>query len=409
MTDLRPGLLLLGLGLMLSGCGIVGSESFPPTNEPEPQAVETPENAKPDTAPGSAGVDQELVREMQENLNALGYQAGTADGVIGKRTRGALEDFRKSEGFDAESQFSDQVLGRLRFRVIEKRNVEGEEARLYAAVPPLYQVGSSYVYSDGSVETVTGVKGDLVRWTGEDGSRFTTRRSFFVPPVYWERQTQSGSTRLDQESSHWLQEVGQETDFVAHTTIKQGEDGGTVLEETRARWRCRAVERERLTALIGTFDTLKVACDSKAGKAGDSVHRIWHYARGLDHYLYRSEGSDPARAAELIAIRPRVADWPPIARAALGRAIEWALTTTEDGQALPWSSSAVEVKVTIAINRSYRDQEGTDCRTFFQIWTDARGKRIYPGVACQGSAGAWNIPGVESPSGMPTAISEWMS
>lgn len=369
---------------------------------PEPTVRSEPAEQRPQP-------DRALVREIQENLNALGYGAGSADGVVGRKTESALQRFLETEGFPKEDTISDSVLGRLRFRVLEKRD-EAESAQLYAAFPPIYQVGSSYVYSDGRVETVAGIKGDLVRWTGTDGSRFTTHRNFFVPPVYWERAEDSGSTQLDRDlSALWLQDVGQEASFVAHTTIKRAQDEGEDLVETKASWRCRALKRERLSARVGTFETLKVLCETSTKTASAPLRRVWHYARGLNHYLRLSEGAGQDRAAELVAIRPRVSDWPPITRAALGRAIEWALSTADDGQALPWSSSAVDTQVTIAVSRSFRDERGAPCRSFFQVWTDSRGKRRYPGVACRGETGEWSIPGVRDARGQATAISKWMS
>ena len=42
------------------------------------------------------------LKTMQASLNQLGYDAGPVDGIMGTRTRGALQQFQKARGFVAD-------------------------------------------------------------------------------------------------------------------------------------------------------------------------------------------------------------------------------------------------------------------------------------------------------------------
>jgi peptidoglycan hydrolase-like protein with peptidoglycan-binding domain len=57
------------------------------------------------------------VREIQTTLKGLGYDAGPSDGLLGPRTRSAIQAFRAANGFDTESKVSEQLLQRLRAAV----------------------------------------------------------------------------------------------------------------------------------------------------------------------------------------------------------------------------------------------------------------------------------------------------
>ncbi|HYD86693.1 MAG TPA: lytic murein transglycosylase [Vitreimonas sp.] len=56
------------------------------------------------------GLDRRGVRELQRTLNRLGYSAGTADGVIGTRTRNAIRAFERARGMEVRGRATDIVL-----------------------------------------------------------------------------------------------------------------------------------------------------------------------------------------------------------------------------------------------------------------------------------------------------------
>jgi hypothetical protein len=56
----------------------------------------------------------ELKAQTQEALIALGYEIGEIDGVIGRNTRSAIQQFQKSQGLTADGVASPQLLERMR-------------------------------------------------------------------------------------------------------------------------------------------------------------------------------------------------------------------------------------------------------------------------------------------------------
>jgi peptidoglycan hydrolase-like protein with peptidoglycan-binding domain len=71
--------------------------------------ISTPE---PTRAP--IGLQRRGIRELQRLLNRQGYNAGTADGVIGSRTRDAIRAFERAQGMEVRGRATDIVLERAR-------------------------------------------------------------------------------------------------------------------------------------------------------------------------------------------------------------------------------------------------------------------------------------------------------
>ena len=41
------------------------------------------------------------------------------------------------------------------------------------------------------------LKGDMVRWIRNDGTRFTAHRNFLLPWYYWQSEGESGTVKLE--------------------------------------------------------------------------------------------------------------------------------------------------------------------------------------------------------------------
>jgi len=61
-----------------------------------------------------AGLSRNERRELQERLISLGYDVGKPDGIIGSRTRAAIEAFEESSGLPVTGHPGQKVLGALR-------------------------------------------------------------------------------------------------------------------------------------------------------------------------------------------------------------------------------------------------------------------------------------------------------
>lgn len=61
----------------------------------------------------SLGITKSQVKEVQKKLNKLGYNCGTPDGTIGKKTKEALKRFQKDNGLTVDGIIGKKVLKAL--------------------------------------------------------------------------------------------------------------------------------------------------------------------------------------------------------------------------------------------------------------------------------------------------------
>jgi localization factor PodJL len=53
------------------------------------------------------------VKQVQTLLNDLGFDAGTADGIMGRKTRQAINSFERVNGLNETGQISEDLIDRL--------------------------------------------------------------------------------------------------------------------------------------------------------------------------------------------------------------------------------------------------------------------------------------------------------
>ncbi|WP_421980376.1 caspase family protein [Roseibium sp.] len=85
------------------------------TEDLQVSALQRPEEARREQALPEPGNDKALVRSLQAELNRLGCKAGTADGVWGRKSRQALENYARHSGRNvAALDVSPDLLERLK-------------------------------------------------------------------------------------------------------------------------------------------------------------------------------------------------------------------------------------------------------------------------------------------------------
>ena len=101
-------------------------QPVPSTNPTQPNdgQIQAPSVPRPIVGPS-----QDTVRESQIYLAALGYDPGPADGLIGKRTRIAVQHFQRYAGLAPTGQITEELLRLL------QAAVTGGQARQAAEVP----------------------------------------------------------------------------------------------------------------------------------------------------------------------------------------------------------------------------------------------------------------------------------
>jgi len=365
------------------------------------------DDASVTAAPGDeVALDAALTSEVQTKLAELGYQPGPVDGVMGPKTRGAIRRYQVVEGLPVDGRVTETFLARLSGapKNGEPSAPEEEAAApatggLAAGPPPAYEVGSRYVYDDGEVRTVLEVDGDRVYWKSSTSAQAVAYRNFLIPPLSWGSPEVNGERSLDSAPGElWLHDGGREVTFTTTAVVEEAAQPDSQSELTET-WRCRVEGESELSVRAGDFRTRQIVCDGQLEPEGIRLQRIWHYAPEIAHYLVFEEIEESrgrSRRSELLAIVPSTGEWPPVAQAGLGWAIEHALETAAPGEATTWTSSAVETKVTITPGPPAASAKDEACRSFVQTWIQPEGTRIYPGYSCRNASGKWLIPGLGS-------------
>ena len=94
-----------------------GSSSESPDKAKAEPAAATPPATPPTTAQPVAAakaVEPMNIADMQKRLLALGYPAGTADGVMGKKAVDALKAFQKDNKLPVTGELNNDTITKLR-------------------------------------------------------------------------------------------------------------------------------------------------------------------------------------------------------------------------------------------------------------------------------------------------------
>ena len=124
-----------------AGCNIVGSLCATPDGDPGTYSgSESVLPVEGSQVTVTASADEQLTREervlVQESLNALGFDAGPADGVFGQRTRAAIREWQTANGHDATGHVArDQFAFLTAFDVMSIEDGEEETQQVMVDVP----------------------------------------------------------------------------------------------------------------------------------------------------------------------------------------------------------------------------------------------------------------------------------
>ena len=132
----------------------------------------------------------------QRNLNELGYDPGPLDGVMGSKTRAAIEDFQQSNGLPVDGVVTDGLLASLKAAQAKVASVRPVPVPARPAPPTQsLQVGTTFRDCDGA----------LVASTGPDlppGASFCGPQMVVVPAGSFDMGDLSGDGENDEKPVH---------------------------------------------------------------------------------------------------------------------------------------------------------------------------------------------------------------
>jgi hypothetical protein len=243
---------------------------------------------------------------------------------------------------------------------------------------PDYRVGDTFIFSDGSVEKVVGIRGERVEWESRGGAfRYTSYRNFIVPKLQWESEERR--VTLHYSGDHdllWPLQQGRSA--YLSTIVSVSEQGGMSAKQYLQSWRCQVEGGYRIEVAAGTFDTQRVECQRTTLMGRWMQTRIWYYAPAVGHYVLREDEYAPTNSRRHIERRKE-------------QHFQQAMEQLRSGEESEWRDEADRYSRKIRLLRSFRTAAGQYCRDYQMARRDDGRMQHYQGSACRGGDGQWRI------------------
>lgn len=271
---------------------------------------------------------------------------------------------------------------------------------------PNYQAGTTFVYSDGTWETVIKVSPEGITWRNHRGSISTGITDFTYKRFKWQTKTRYGYREFEQTrfiltpptSSLWPLEVGNKTRF---------DENGRWFDEFGLEhrydsyWTCEVKGTERVSVGAGDFDTWKITCKRYPDKFGTArktrEYRTWYYAPMINHWIIEDRdynGYRENRMKELVAVLPDLrtftADETDIL--SIQKQFQNALESNQIEDANVWENFDQQLVIGVTPVKSFKHPEGGICRQYRQVLAKEGLPYEYPGIACRNGQGRWTVP-----------------
>lgn len=272
---------------------------------------------------------------------------------------------------------------------------------------PVYSVGTTYVYSNGSWERVAEKHPSYLIWENERGERLLSSPDFTYRPAKWESKNIKGyrsfapteylysSTR----TSIWPLITGNRTNFDEKS--RWGVPG-VYEKHAEATWKCSVEGTQKVAVPAGSFDTYKITCSryskiTRAKKAKLWEDKTFYYAPTVGHWVLMEQdffGASPNVRRELVAILPSLSALGVDKTAAVGikEHFQQTLGTAPSGEMERWTDDSGKISFAMTPIATYRLGDGTPCRQYEQRLDLGWQSASYYGIACRGESGLWAVP-----------------
>jgi len=275
-----------------------------------------------------------------------------------------------------------------------------------AAALPAYQKGMTFIYSDGSWETVTAIAPGTVTWRDHRGKISKGSPDFSYRRAEWQAESRRGFRKFGQRNDLFLQgsdtlwplRIGNAASY-SETTTRVDQKG--VMKSSQTQWACQVAGTEKVSVMAGEFDTWKINCNRYAvsGKTNrkSSIReaKTWYYAPHIGHWVLVTSTyyyDKKPRRLELIAVLPPSNEMSGSAQFEMEESFQMALEEKRSGLAVVWSIPNAGISGEIMPTETFKNSNGTYCRRYVQKLNSAADQRIYYGLACRNSRGQWEVP-----------------
>jgi hypothetical protein len=275
-----------------------------------------------------------------------------------------------------------------------------------AVALPSYTKGTTFVYSNGTWETVLNTGQDSVTWLNHRREISSGSADFTLRRMQWETDTRRGARQfgprddlfVNGETSLWPLRVGNVANF--NETGVWFDKKKAVERSYSAAWSCGVKGTEHVSVLAGEFDAWKIECkryDVSGSRSRSQIREVdtWYYVPEVGHYVLMTakyHEQNNMRRLELLAVLPPLGDLPRAARTAINRSFQQALEFKKSGESLQWKDPAADISVEITPAGTFRTPDGSFSRRYVQRLSLPAGERTYYGMAIREADGVWAVP-----------------
>ncbi len=263
---------------------------------------------------------------------------------------------------------------------------------------PGYQIGDTFIFSDGTVEKVVALHGDRIDWESRGGSfRYSTYPNFILPKRSWETERRkvvveySGDTGL-----LWPLQEGQSGYVPTIVTVMNKPHLGA--KNYLQSWYCHTGGIYKITVAAGTFDAQKIECQRFTLMQRWMQTRTWYYAPSIGHYVLQQDEYAPTssrthieRERTLVALIPADTHLETENGITAEGHFQQVMETLHSGESSEWKDQSDHYSRVIEVQRSFRTSDQRYCREYQMRRRDDGQIRQYRGTACRGEDGAWRV------------------
>jgi surface antigen len=271
---------------------------------------------------------------------------------------------------------------------------------------PAYRPGTTFVYSDGTWETVAAVTPHAVIWRDHRGYTSSRTPDFTRRPISYQTRTRQGTRTFGPreniiaggQQSIWPLKIGKKASFTERGTWIDKKDGSE--HAYRTHWSCEVAGKKRVAVPAGEFDTWKITCtrynvSRRTSRSQPREVKTWYYAPQIGHYVLVTRKyfyDKPARRQEMLAVLPSKEILPTHARRKMENTFQTAMEYKVSGAPDLWSLSSKAVSGGTTPYGTFKLEDGTFCRRYVQELKLSDDRQIYYGLACRDRKGKWVIP-----------------
>jgi hypothetical protein len=293
------------------------------------------------------------------------------------------------------------------FLVIPHGHVTAQPAGSKAqSVPlPVYKKGTTFIYANGTWETVMASSPDLVTWRNHRGYVSSGSPDFTRRRTAWQTGTRQGTRQfgprkdlwVKKETSLWPLQTGNVSSFAETSTRRRKGEPETT---SRYNWACEVTGTEQVSVMAGVFDSWKIVCQRYSTKNLTARSRAresktWYYAPEIGHYVLtirETFSGKPARRLELLAVLPPVDVFSHTALTRMNATFQKAMEFRKSGQSSSWATPNSSFSGEITPVGTFKLADGRFSRRFVHRLKLPEGSRTYYGMAVRDSSGRWVVP-----------------